>query len=54
MKKGKWTDGQSVTALPKTKILKIKTRKTPKEKPAEGATPGEAPAAAAKDTKAKA
>ena len=54
MKKGLWTNGQSVTALPKTKIIKIKAAKTAKaEEPKEGeavATPAAvaAPAAAAK------
>ena len=28
MKKGQWQDGQEVLSLPKTKILKIKARKT--------------------------
>lgn len=28
MKKGKWQDGQEVLALPKTKIVKVKARKT--------------------------
>ncbi len=28
MKKGKWQDEQSVTSLPKTKIVKVKVRKT--------------------------
>jgi len=27
MKKGLWVDGQSVTSLPKTKIVKVKARK---------------------------
>ena len=31
MKKGLWVDNQSVTALPKTKIVKIKTAKKEKE-----------------------
>ena len=32
MKKGKWIDGQSVTSLPKTKIVKVKAqRKTKKD-----------------------
>lgn len=45
MKKGKWEEGRSVTALPKTKIVRIKARKTKKaaeETKAEGAA---APAA---------
>jgi len=28
MKKGLWEDNQSVTGLPKTKIIKVKARKT--------------------------
>lgn len=31
MKKGVWTDEQSVTGLPKTKIIKVKARKKVKE-----------------------
>ncbi len=31
MKKGLWEDGQSVTSLPKTKIIKIKATKKTKE-----------------------
>lgn len=31
MKKGLWEDGQDVTALPKTKILKVKARKAKKK-----------------------
>ena len=27
MKKGKWVDGQDITGLPKTKIVKVKARK---------------------------
>lgn len=50
MKKGLWDESQSVTALPKTKIIKIKTAKAKKkEEGAEGAAaaPGAAPAAGA-------
>lgn len=49
MKKGLWNESQSVLALPKTKIIKIKTAKAKKkEEGAEGAAaPGSAPAAAA-------
>lgn len=50
MKKGLWNESQSVTALPKTKIVKIKTAKAKKkEEAAEGAAaaPGAAPAAGA-------
>ena len=42
MKKGQWVEGQSATGLPKTKIIKLKTRKE-KKVAAEGAA---APAAA--------
>ncbi|OGX29869.1 MAG: hypothetical protein A2705_02490 [Omnitrophica WOR_2 bacterium RIFCSPHIGHO2_01_FULL_52_10] len=51
MKKGLWNESQPVTALPKTKIVKIKTAKAKKkEEGAEGtegaaAAPGAAPAA---------
>ena len=48
MKKGLWTDDRAATALPKTKIVKIKTKK--KEAKAEGeagAEPGAASTAAA-------
>ena len=48
MKKGLWTDDRAATALPKTKIVKIKTKK--KEAKAEGeaaAEPGAATTAAA-------
>jgi small basic protein (TIGR04137 family) len=38
MKKGLWTDASSVTALPKTKIVRIKAKKKAAEAaPAEGA-----------------
>ena len=54
MKKGLWNESQSVTALPKTKIIKIKTAKAKKkEEGAEGgavapaAAPAPAPAAKA-------
>lgn len=49
MKKGLWNESQPVTALPKTKIIKIKTAKAKKkEEGAEGAAaPGGAPAAGA-------
>ncbi len=52
MKKGLWKENQSVTGLPKTKILKIKARKAVKEAAAADATaakpdaPAAAPAAA--------
>ncbi len=45
MKKGLWTEGQSVTGLPKTKILRIKAKKAAKEAPAEGVASAVAPAA---------
>ena len=52
MKRGLWVDGQSAVGLPKTKILKIKTRKEKKvaaEPGAEGAAgaTGAKPAGAA-------
>jgi small basic protein (TIGR04137 family) len=47
MKKGLWTDASSVTALPKTKIVRIKAKKKAAEAaPAEGAAAA-APAAGA-------
>lgn len=49
MRKGLWSEGQSVTGLPKTKILKIKAKKAVKEAApagAEGAVPAGAGAAA--------
>jgi small basic protein (TIGR04137 family) len=52
MKRGLWVDGQTVTALPKTKIVKIKARKETKAA-AEGAE-GAAPAAGAPAGKAAA
>lgn len=53
MKKGLWTDASSVTALPKTKIVRVKAKKkTAEAAPAEGAAApaagAAAPAAAAK------
>lgn len=49
MKKGLWNESQPVTALPKTKIIKIKTAKAKKkeEGAAGAAAPGAAPAAKA-------
>ena len=47
MKKGMWTDASSVTALPKTKIVRIKAKKKIAEAPAEGAAAAAAPAAGA-------
>ena len=37
MKKELWEEGQSVTGLPKTKIVKVKTRKKTKEQKEEEA-----------------
>ncbi len=54
MKKGEWTEGRSVISLPKTKILKVKTRKTPKGKPEEATAAAGAEATIAQKTKAKA
>lgn len=49
MKKGLWTDSSNVTALPKTKIVRIKAKKkTAEAAPAEGAAAPAAGAAAAK------
>ena len=56
MKKGLWADSSSVTALPKTKIVRIKAKKkTAEAAPAEGAAPaaGAAGAAAAPAAAAK-
>ena len=65
MRKGLWSDGTSVTGLPKSKILKIKAKKAVKETaaatdaagaPAAGAAAPKAaaaPAAGAKAPKAK-
>ena len=54
MEKGLWTDDHPVTGLPKTKVIKIKIRKSTKEKaetPEEGAEVAEA--AEGTETKAK-
>ena len=49
MKKGLWTDASNVTALPKTKIVRIKAKKkTAEAATAEGAAAPAAGAAAAK------
>jgi len=49
MKKGVWIEGQAALGLPKTKILKIKTKKTKaKAEGAEAGAEGAAGAAAAK------
>jgi small basic protein (TIGR04137 family) len=48
MKKGLWNDASSVTALPKTKIVRIKAKKkTAEAAPADGAAAPAAGAAAA-------
>ncbi|MCC6758740.1 MAG: small basic protein [Candidatus Omnitrophica bacterium] len=48
MKKGLWKEARSAVGLPKTKIVKIKARKTVKEaKPEEGAAGAAAPGGAA-------
>jgi hypothetical protein len=52
MKRDLWVEGQSVTSLPKTKILKIKAAK--KEKKEEGAEEGVATAGPAKGEAKKA
>ena len=53
MKKGKWSDGRAVTALPKTKVIRIKAKKV-KEKPAEGEAKAEGAEAAAPEEGKKA
>jgi small basic protein (TIGR04137 family) len=47
MKKGLWSDASSVTALPKTKIVRIKAKKKTAAEAAPGAEGAAAPAAAA-------
>lgn len=56
MKKGLWTDEHAVVGLPKTKVVRVKSKKTvkAKEEPAAGATPAATPAAAAAAPAAKA
>ena len=51
MEKGLWTEGRSVTSLPKTKIVRVKASKKTKEEKEEGA---EAPAEGAKTAAPKA
>ena len=46
MAHGLWAESQSVTALPKTKIMKIKAKKSVKAKDGEAPAEGEAAAAA--------
>ena len=53
MKKGLWSKDRDVTALPKTKIVRLKTVKTAKAETPEGAAAaGAAPGAAAAATPA--
>lgn len=52
MKKGLWNESQPVTALPKMKIIKVKTAKAKKKE--EGAEGAAAPGAAAPAAKAAA
>ena len=47
MKKGLWSNEHSVTALPKTKITRLKIAKTAKAATPEAGAEGAAPAAAA-------
>ncbi len=47
MKKGLWTDASSVTALPKTKIVRIKAKKKAAAATAEGAAAAPAAGGAA-------
>ena len=54
MKKDLWSDKQSVVALPKTKIIKVKAKKTAKAKEEGAAEGAAAPAADTKTPAAKA
>ncbi|MCR4337619.1 MAG: small basic protein [Candidatus Omnitrophica bacterium] len=54
MKKGIWEQTGRVTGLPKTKIVRLKTRKAKSEKAAEGAAATPAAAGAAKPAAGKA
>ncbi len=56
MKKGLWEDGRQVIKLPKTKVIRIKTKKEKAEKaPEEGASvEGAAPVTPTEETKAAA
>jgi small basic protein (TIGR04137 family) len=47
MHRGLW-EGKTVTGLPKSKVLRVKSRKTKSKEAAEGAATGAAPAAAGK------
>ena len=52
MKKGLWSEGGDVIGLPKTKILKIKNKKTKakaEDTPASGSAPASAAGAAPKE-----
>ncbi|MFA5261904.1 MAG: small basic protein, partial [Candidatus Omnitrophota bacterium] len=44
MKKDLWKEGQNVVALPKTKILKVKAKKTKAKKEEEGTAAASGPA----------
>ncbi len=46
MKKGLWSDASSVTALPKTKIVRVKAKKKAAAEAVPGAAPAEGAAAA--------
>ncbi len=48
MENGKWTEGQSPFALPKTRVQKIVLKKKVKKEAAEGDAAAAAPAAGAK------
>jgi len=47
MKRGLWVDGRSVTALPKTKIVRVKASKKAKKEEGEGAEAAAQPEGAA-------
>ncbi len=49
MKKGLWVDGQAVTGLPKTKIIKVKAAKKKKEEKSEEEGAAAAEGGAAKE-----
>jgi small basic protein (TIGR04137 family) len=53
MKKGLWSDDHRVTALPKTKIIKIKAKKDKKEEDEESTESSEAPKAEGSEEKSK-
>ena len=54
MKKGLWVQNQGVTALPKTKVLKVKAKKKAVKKEGEGEATSEAGATASAGTAAPA